>query len=69
MPVSTAWIDAFLSRERLPSQFRTLIAEVHAPIAARVATEARRRGGHLVAGLSGAQGSGKSTHTRRPGHA
>ena len=61
MPVSTAWIDTFLSRERLPSQFRTLIAEVHAPIAARVATEARRRGGHLVAGLSGAQGSGKST--------
>ena len=48
MPVSTAWIDAFLSRERLPSQFRTLIAEVHAPIAARVATE---RGKELAVAL------------------
>ena len=61
MPVSTAWIDAFLSRERLPPQFRALIAEIHAPIAARLAAEARRRGGHLAAGLCGAQGSGKST--------
>ena len=61
MPLSTAWIDAFLSRERLPPQFRALITEVHAPIAARLAAEARRRGGHLAAGLCGAQGSGKST--------
>ena len=61
MPVSAAWIDAFLARERLPPEFRALIGQVHAPIAARVAAEARRRGRHLTVGLCGPQGSGKST--------
>jgi D-glycerate 3-kinase len=61
VPVSAAWIDAFIARERLPAAFRALIGQVHAPIAARIAAEARQRGGRLELGLCGSQGSGKST--------
>jgi D-glycerate 3-kinase len=56
-----AWIDEFLSREKLPPRFRALVGSVHAPIAQRIAQAARERGGPLLVGLCGSQGSGKST--------
>lgn len=61
MPVSTAWIDAFIERERLPPQFRAEIGQVLEPMAARISTLAQQRGGKLTVGLCGSQGSGKST--------
>lgn len=59
--IDAAWIDAFLSKEKLPPRFRALIGAVHAPIAQRIAQVARERGGPLTVGLCGSQGSGKST--------
>ncbi|MEY4760719.1 MAG: hypothetical protein RLZZ200_575 [Pseudomonadota bacterium] len=56
-----AWIDDFLSKERLPPRFRTLIGAVHAPIAQRIGTVARAHQGGMTVGLCGSQGSGKST--------
>ena len=59
--IDAAWIDEFLSKEKLPPRFRALIGAVHAPIAQRIAQAARERGGPLTVGLCGSQGSGKST--------
>jgi D-glycerate 3-kinase len=59
--LDAVWLDDFLSREKLPSRFRALVGSVHAPIAQRIAQVARERGGPLVVGLCGSQGSGKST--------
>jgi D-glycerate 3-kinase len=53
------WIDAFLLEEKLPDAYRETIANVHAPLAARIAAETRDR--LLTVGLCGPQGSGKST--------
>jgi D-glycerate 3-kinase len=55
-----SWIDEFIGRERLPAGFRQLIADVHVPIARRIATAARGRK-TLQVGICGSQASGKST--------
>lgn len=55
-------IDEILARERLPPGFRRIVEEVHAPLAARLASEARMDG-TMTVGLCGSQGSGKSTMT------
>lgn len=54
-------IDDILARERLPEGFGRVIADIHAPLAARLAREAQASGRMLTVGLCGAQGSGKST--------
>jgi D-glycerate 3-kinase len=56
------WIDAWLRAERLPAAYRSIIEQVHVPLADRIARHAARRGvrPHVV-GLCGPQGSGKST--------
>jgi D-glycerate 3-kinase len=59
--LEAAWIDEFLSKEKLPPRFRLLLGSVHAPIAQRIARLAIERGGPLLVGLCGSQGSGKST--------
>lgn len=59
--VDEAWLEGFLQQEKLPASFRTLIHDVHLPIAARLAALAHEHRGPLVVGLTGAQGSGKTT--------
>ena len=61
MQIDANWIDEFLQRERLPSNFRTLVHEVHLPIAAQLAALAHEHRKPMVVGLTGAQGSGKTT--------
>ena len=61
MSEQATWIDEFLHRERLPASFRALIHEVHLPIAAQLAALAHERRKPMVVGLTGAQGSGKTT--------
>jgi D-glycerate 3-kinase len=61
MQIDAAWIDNFLQQERLPPSFRSLVHEVHLPIAAQLAALAHERRKPLVVGLTGAQGSGKTT--------
>lgn len=59
---SLAWIDAFLRTERLPAAYRTIIEQVHVPLADRIVQRsAGRRGRPWLVGLCGPQGSGKST--------
>jgi D-glycerate 3-kinase len=54
-------IEELLARERLPGDFRRIVDDVHAPLAARIAREAQKVGRALTIGLCGSQGSGKST--------
>lgn len=54
-------IDDILARERLPSSFRRIVEDVHAPLAARLMKEAQSCDRPLTIGLCGSQGSGKST--------
>ena len=61
MLLDSAWIDDFLQRERLPASFRSVVHEVHLPIAAHLAALAHEHRGPLLVGLTGTQGSGKST--------
>ncbi len=61
MPVSAAWLDAFIEREKLPPLYRALIGKVHAPIAAQISQATRRQSSSVLVGLCGSQGSGKST--------
>jgi D-glycerate 3-kinase len=55
------WIDAFLQRERLPQAYRDTIDDALVPLAGAIAQRARLSDHMVVAGLCGAQGSGKST--------
>jgi D-glycerate 3-kinase len=55
------WIDEFLRRERLPAAYRQTIDDVLVPLAAAIARRARLSDHMVIAGLCGAQGSGKST--------
>jgi D-glycerate 3-kinase len=55
------WIDAFLRRERLPGAYRHTIDSALVPLADAITRRARLSDHLLVAGLCGAQGSGKST--------
>jgi D-glycerate 3-kinase len=54
-------IEAFIARERLPTEFADLVAALHRPLADAVLARLRSAGGPLVVGLCGPQGSGKST--------
>jgi D-glycerate 3-kinase len=55
------WLGELLERERLPGTYRHFADTVLAPLAARIARKAESAGIPLLAGLCGAQGSGKST--------
>jgi D-glycerate 3-kinase len=59
--LDAAWVDDFLSKEKLPPRFRLLLGSVHAPVAQRIAHAAHELGRPIVVGLCGSQGSGKST--------
>lgn len=56
-----AWIDDFLQRERLPPSYRDTVESALLPLAAAISRRARLSDHMVVAGLCGAQGSGKST--------
>ncbi len=56
-------IAAFMAQAGLPASFADLVARLHIPLAARIAEMAAGREEPLVVGLSGPQGSGKSTLT------
>jgi len=53
------WLSAFVEREGLGPGFEATVERICRPVAERILAEARRPG--YVAGLCGAQGSGKST--------
>ena len=55
------WIDSFLHRERLPAAYRDTIDNALLPLAAAITQRARLSDHLVLVGLSGAQGSGKST--------
>jgi D-glycerate 3-kinase len=57
-----ARIEAFCARERIPEGVRKQLGEVYLPLATLIARERTRRApASLVAGIAGAQGTGKST--------
>jgi D-glycerate 3-kinase len=55
------WIARFLVDEALPESFRTTIAEICEPLAARAERLRQVKRRTVLIGLCGAQGSGKST--------
>ncbi len=55
------WLGILLERERLPETYRSFVEVVLAPLAARMSRQAKAVAAPLLAGLCGAQGSGKST--------
>lgn len=55
------WIADFLAEQDLPETYRQTITTVAEPLARQLAALAAGRSGPLVAGICGAQGSGKST--------
>ncbi len=55
------WVDSFLQRERLPAAYRDTINNALLPLAAAITQRARLSDHLVLVGLSGAQGSGKST--------
>ncbi|MFT4936965.1 MAG: D-glycerate 3-kinase [Pseudoalteromonas distincta] len=55
------WIADFLREESLPPDYRQTIQTVAEPLAQRLAALATGRRGPVIAGVCGAQGSGKST--------
>ena len=59
-PLSSQQLDAFIFQRRLPGKYRTLIDDYFAPLAAWL-TVKRGASGTLLVGVSGAQGTGKST--------
>jgi len=56
-------VDALIATERLPQNYRTLVEQYWAPLANHIARKAARTT-PLIVGISGAQGSGKSTLCR-----
>jgi len=59
-PLSSQQLDSFISQHRLPGKYRTLIDDYFLPLAAWL-TVKRGASGTLLVGVSGAQGTGKST--------
>lgn len=55
------WVREFLRREQLPERYRDTIDQALRPLADSIATRVRLSDHLVVAGLCGAQGSGKST--------
>jgi D-glycerate 3-kinase len=60
-PAARDWLGVLLERERLPETYRRFAEAVLAPLAARISRQAKSVETPLLAGLCGAQGSGKST--------
>ena len=56
-------VDALIAAERLPQNYRTLVEQYWAPLANHIARKAAGTT-PLIVGISGAQGSGKSTLCR-----
>jgi D-glycerate 3-kinase len=56
-----SWVEEFLERERLPAAYRHTIETALLPLAGAITRRARLADHMVVAGLCGAQGSGKST--------
>ncbi len=61
MPLASDWIADFLQDEALPEAYRLTISEVAEPLALQLQAMSAGRREPLVAGVCGAQGSGKST--------
>ncbi len=61
MPDSSDWIADFLREEALPEAYRGTITRVAEPLAHRLQAMGAGRREPLVAGVCGAQGSGKTT--------
>jgi D-glycerate 3-kinase len=55
------WLSDLIARERLPASFAGQVEAVWAPMAAEIAAAAQGQSPGFVAGVCGAQGSGKST--------
>ncbi len=54
-------LPAFLAAETLPASYAEVAQRLHRPLADRIAGAARAKGAALVVGLTGPQGSGKTT--------
>lgn len=61
MPLPSDWIADFLQDEALPEAYRLTISKVAEPLALQLQAMSAGRHEPLVAGVCGAQGSGKST--------
>ena len=57
-------IVALIERERLPAEFEKTVREFYRPAAMRIAARQDALGRQLVVGVSGPQGSGKSTFAK-----
>ncbi len=57
-------IDALIAQERLPGSYRTLVDSYWRPLAAKIAAWRREKGGPIIIGVNGGQGSGKTTLCR-----
>jgi len=55
------WLEDFIARHRLPSDYAEAIGEVVGPLAEHLRDSHRLAGQPLIVGISGAQGSGKTT--------
>ncbi|MXW74012.1 MAG: kinase [Gammaproteobacteria bacterium] len=55
------WLEDFIARHRLPSGYAGAVDKVVVPLAKRLRDAHRLNGQPLIAGISGAQGSGKTT--------
>ena len=55
------WLEDFIARHRLPSDYAEAVGKVVVPLAKRLRDSQRLNGQPLVVGVSGAQGSGKTT--------
>ena len=55
------WLEDFIARHRLPSDYAEAVGMVVVPLAKRLCDSHRLNGQPLIVGISGAQGSGKTT--------
>ena len=55
------WLEDFIARHRLPPHYAEAIGKVVVPLAKRLHDSHRLSGQPLIVGISGAQGSGKTT--------
>jgi D-glycerate 3-kinase len=57
-------LSAFLKAEGLPASYSAIVERVGRPITAAIAGRRRERGGSILVGINGAQGTGKTTICR-----
>ncbi len=55
------WLEGFTARHKLPSDYAEAVGRVVVPLARRLHDSRRLKGKPLLVGISGAQGSGKTT--------